>query len=231
MASFTKEGHCSCCNLKLNIFRYLNEEELNELNKNRFEVQFHKGETIFKQGGPLTHIACITNGMAKVYIEGENGKNIILKVLRAGEMAGGPGFQVDNRHHFSVSALTDAKACFIDAPAFETSIRNNSHFALEFIKHLNTATIFLYNKLQNLTQKQMHGRIADVLLYLSNRVYINANFETTLSRQDLADMSAMTKESSIRILKELKDDKIIDFDGNLFHILNPSQLEAISKTG
>lgn len=231
MAKFEKEENCNCCNLKFNIFRFLNENELEELNKDRFEVHFHKGETIFKQGGPLTHIACVTNGMAKVYIEGENGKNIILKIVRSGEMFGGPGFQVDNRHHFSVSALTDAKACFIDVQAFENAVRNNSHFALEFVKHMNTATIYLYNKLQNLTQKQMHGRIADVLLYLANRVYINGKFETTLSRQDLADMSAMTKESSIRILKELKDDKIISFEGNNFHILNPTQLEAISKRG
>jgi CRP/FNR family transcriptional regulator len=209
----------------------LKEDELDLLNKDRFEVHFHKGETIFKQGGPLTHIACLTSGMAKVYIEGENGKNIILKIVRPGELVGGPGFQVDNRHHFTVCAISDAKACFIDIQAFESAVRINSKFALEFVKHINQATIYLYNKLQNLTQKHMHGRIADVLLYLANRVYINAKFKTTLSRQDLADMSGMTKESSIRILKELKDDKVIDFEGNNFHILNPSQLEAISKTG
>ncbi len=177
MAKFTKEEHCSCCNLMANIFRFLKEDELELMNKDRFEVQFHKGETMFKQGGPLTHIACLTKGMAKVYIEGENGKNIILKVVKPGEIIGGPGFQVDNRHHFSVSAISDAKACFIDIQAFETSVRNNSRFSLELIKHLNTATVYLYNKLQNLTQKHMHGRIADVLLYLANNIYINANLK------------------------------------------------------
>lgn len=231
MAKFSKEEHCSCCNLKFNIFRFLKEDELELVNKDRFEVNFHKGETMFKQGGPLTHIACLTSGMAKVYIEGENGKNIILKILKPGEMVGGPGFQVDNRHHFSVSAINDAKACFIDIQAFESAVRNNSRFSLELLKHVNESTIRLYNKLQNLTQKQMHGRIADVLLYLANNIYINAKFETTLSRQDLADMSGMTKESSIRILKDLKDDKLINFDGNNFHLLNPSQLAIISKTG
>lgn len=53
MAEFKKETHCSCCNLKLNIFRFLTDSELAQINKNRFEVHFNKGETIFKQGGPL----------------------------------------------------------------------------------------------------------------------------------------------------------------------------------
>ncbi|MCB0805556.1 MAG: Crp/Fnr family transcriptional regulator [Bacteroidales bacterium] len=231
MAKFSKDSHCECCNLKINIFRFLTDEELAEINKTRYEVHFNKGETIFKQGGPLTHLACLTNGLAKVYLEGRNNKNIILKILRSSEMTGGPGFPVDFRHHFSVSALTEARACFIDIHAFEDMIRRNPQFSLEFIKYLNTTTIRFFDKIQSLTQKHMHGRIADSLLYLSKNIYRNDEFQTELSRQEIADMSAMTKESAIRILKEFKDDNIIDFHGNSFHILKSEQLESISITG
>ena len=62
-------------------------------------------------------------------------------------------------------------------------------------------------------------------------IYRNDEFQTELSRQEIADMSAMTKESAIRILKEFKDDNIIDFHGNSFHILKSEQLESISITG
>ena len=62
----------------------------------------------------------------------------------------------------------------------------------------------------------MHGRIADALLYLSKDVYHNNTFQTLLSRQDIADLSAMTKESAIRILKEFKDEGIIEFTTNNF---------------
>ncbi len=231
MANFTKETHCSCCNLKLNIFRFLTDDELSQINKNRFEVHFNKGETIFKQGGPFTHVACITQGMAKVYLEGNKGKNVILKIMRPTEMVGGPGFPVDYRHHFSMTAITEARACFIDIHDFELMMKSNQQFAMEFLRHLNKATINIYEKLQNLTQKHMHGRIAETLLYLSNAVYHKPDFETTLTRQDIADLSAMTKESAIRILKEFKDDGIIDFTSNEFHIIKPDQLEVISKTG
>jgi len=230
MAKFTKDSFCQNCNLKLNLFRFLTDAELGAINDSRYEVHFNKGETIFKQGGPLTHIACLTYGMAKVYLETETGKSIILKVLKPTELIGGPGFQVDNRHHFSVVAISDSRACFIDVNAFEQALKDNIHFNLEFIKFVNKTTIHLYGKLTGLTGKNMHGRIADALLYLSKIIYKKTDFSTDLSRQDIADLAALTKESSIRILKAFKDDKIIDFDSNSFSILNMEKLERISKT-
>jgi CRP/FNR family transcriptional regulator len=231
MATFTKGVHCASCNLKMNIFCYLNDDQLEYINKDRFEVHFHKGEVIFKQGGPLTHIACLTNGLAKIYIEGQDKKNMILKILKPTELVGGPGFPVDYRHHFTVSALTDSSACLIDIHAFEEMIKTNAEFSFGFIKYLNQTTLQLHDKLMNLTHKQMHGRIADTLLYLSKEIYKSNTFETPLNRQEIADMSAMTKESAIRILKELKDDNIIDFTTSGFTILNESSLLQISITG
>ncbi|MCF8379588.1 MAG: Crp/Fnr family transcriptional regulator [Bacteroidales bacterium] len=230
MAKFSKETHCKFCSLKLNIFRYLTTSELEAINEARYEVYFNKGETIFKQGGPLSHVVCLTSGMAKVYLEGENNKNIILKILKPTELVGGPGFQVDNRHHFSVSAIADSRACLIDFKAFEAALKDNIHFNLEFISHLNKATIHLYNKLSGLTGKNMHGRIAEALLYLSKNIYQDTSFTTTLSRQDLADMAALTKESTIRILKDFKNDHVIDFEGNSLKILDMEKLEGISRT-
>ncbi len=231
MAKFSKESHCKNCNIRLNLFSSLTDEELIKINETRYEVSFNAGETIFKQGGPLTHIACVTQGMAKVYLEGHKSKNIILKIVKPMEMVGGPGFQVDYRHHFSVSAMSEVKACFIDVHAFEEMIDNNKKFAAEFVKHLNKITILLYGKMQNLIQKQMHGRIAETLLYLSNVIYNNSKFDTLLSRQDIADMSGMTKESAIRIMKELKEDGVIECEANTFNILNKDQLMTLSQTG
>lgn len=230
MTIFTTGSHCSKCNLKMNLFRFLDDEQLEIINKTRHEVRFHKGETIFKQGGPFTHIACLTTGLAKIYIENADKKNLILKILKPTEMVGGPGFNVDFRHHFSVSALVDSSACFIDVYAFKEMIEINSIFSAEFIKYLNQSTIMYYERMMSLTHKQMHGRIADALLYLA-KVYNNNDFETALSRQDIADLSAMTKESAIRICKEFKVDGIIDYTANKFKILNEDALRKVSRTG
>ncbi len=229
MAKFSKDSTCYACNLKHNLFRFLTDDELKYINKSRYEVHYKKGENIFKQGDAFTHIACLTYGMAKVYLEGENDKNVILRLLRPVELIGSPGFQVDSRHHFSVVTIQDSRACFIDANVFEQVLKSNSPFNLEFIKYINSATIRLFNKLTGLTGKHMHGRIADALLYLSDQVYKKSSFTTNLSRQDIADMTALTKESCIRILKEFKDEGIIEYGSNSFNLLDKEKLEMISR--
>ncbi len=222
---------CTVCEQKSELFEPLNEGEMDYLSENKFEVRFKSGEIIFKQGGPFTHLACITKGLAKVYIEDTYKKDLILSLVKNGDLVGGPGFEVDYRHHFSTAALEDTSACFIDIKAFKTLLNQNQEFAMKFIGYLNNKNIRSYEKLVNLTHKQMPGRVADTLLYLSNNIYENAFFDTTLSRQDLADLSALTKESVIRILKEFKEDGILNFAGNHFEIKSMFALQKISQTG
>jgi CRP/FNR family transcriptional regulator len=86
-------------------------------------------------------------------------------------------------------------------------------------------------KINLLAHKHMHGKLADTFLYLADEVYNNDTFETPLSRQDLADMSAMTKESAIRVMKEFKDEGIMNYNTTHFEILNKESLKKISQTG
>jgi CRP/FNR family transcriptional regulator len=232
MEKFTKTGSCFSCNLKLNLFCYLTNDQLGNINTNRQEVDFKVGETIFKTGGPLTHIICIIKGKVKVYLEDNNqDKRILLSIVKPVQILGGPGFLVDDRHYITVTALEDTKACFVRIEDFKEAMRINPEFSMEFVKYLNGKIILQYEKILNLNNKQTHGKIADTLLYLTDYVYNSDTFETSFSRQDFADMSAMTKESAIRVLKEFVDDGIIACDIHNFKILNKEMLEKISKTG
>jgi CRP/FNR family transcriptional regulator len=208
----------------------LSEPELGMINQNRYEVSFKAGEIMFKQGTPSPHFLCLTSGLAKLYIEGY-GKNLILNLVRPVEYILGPGIYTDNRHHYSAAAVEDSTACLVEVNPFKQLIRTNPDFADEFIRRISQMTIFNFEQVVSLTQKQMHGRIADVLFYLSEKIYPGNPFEMTISRQDLADLSGMSKESAIRILKEFKDEGILSIDGNVVHILNPQQLKQISQTG
>jgi CRP/FNR family transcriptional regulator len=230
MAKFIQSHSCVDCNCKNSIFSALSSAELELINSNRFEVSFKAGEMMFKQGTPSPHFLCLTTGLAKLYIEGY-GKNLILSLVKPVEYILGPGIFVDNRHHYSASAVEDSTACLVDVITFKKMIRNNPDFADEFIRRISLMTIFNFEQFISLTQKQMNGRIADALFYLSNVIYGSNPFDMTISRQDLADLSGMSKESAIRILKEFKDEGILTVDGNTLHILNPQQMKKISETG
>lgn len=231
MAKFIKTADCNNCELKLNLFCYMSEDQLDKVNSERQEVQFKPGETIFKSGSPLTHILCLTKGKVSVYLEGPHNKKILMGIVKPVMMIGGPGFLVDNRHYVTVVALEDTTACFINKDDFKEVMQNNTEFSIELVKYLNERIIGYFEKINALTHKHMHGKVADAFLYLADEVYNSDKFETPLSRQDLADMSAITKESVIRIMKEFKDDGIMSYNTTHFEILNKEQLQKISETG
>jgi CRP/FNR family transcriptional regulator len=230
MARFKQSNNCADCKCKGSIFKTLSNPELELINGNRYEVNFRAGEMMFKQGTPSPHFLCLTTGLAKLYIEGY-GKNLILSLVKPVEYILGPGSYVDNRHHYSASAVEDSTACLVDVNTFKQIMRGNPDFSDEFIRRISLMTIFNFEQFISLTQKQMNGRIADALFYLSDQIYGMNPFEMTISRQDLADLSGMSKESAIRILKEFKDEGILSVNGNILHILNPQQLKKISLTG
>jgi CRP/FNR family transcriptional regulator len=234
MAKFTKTDNCkNCvdCNQKMPMFQLLTDNELLELNGSRFEVKFKAGETIFKQGTSATHLLIITSGLAKFYVEGVQDKQLIIQIVKPWEVIGQASLYFDNRHHYSIAALVDCTACFIEIGAFKKMIRQNSDFAEELIKKCTQKGINSFEKMVSLSQKQMHGRIADGLIYLAEKVYESNSFNLHLSRQDIADLTGMSKDSAIRILKEFHHEGIIELDGRKLSVLNKEQLERISETG
>ena len=222
---------CQYCGERADIFDCLCQAELDSIDARRIEVHFKAGELIFKQGTPNLHFLCLTSGMVKLYIEGFDNKNLVIGLVKPVEYILGPGIYVDSKHHYSAMAIEDSTACLVEAGIFKTLIRTNPDFAEAFIRKVSLLSILNFEQAISLTQKQMPGRIADVLIYLREKVYDSNPFLTTLSRQDLADMSGMSKESAIRILKDFKDEGIIRVDGNNIEILNEEQLHNISQTG
>ena len=130
-----------------------------------------------------------------------------------------------------MTALEDTTVCLIDVGVLEEIMLENPKFSTKMVKYLNSRIIRQYDKMLNLTTKQVHGRVADVLLYLSGHIYQSDMFKTPLTRQDFADMSAIAKESVIRVLKEFVDDGLIKCDTHQFKILKKKALIKISRFG
>lgn len=231
MATENYRISCKNCKKRKSIFAFLTEEELEIVDKHRHELRFNKGEIIFKQESPLTHVACITEGLVKLYIEGLNKRNLILSFAKPVQMVGGPGIFVDYIHHFSVSAVEDSVVCLVDTKIIEEMIEKNHAFACDLLKNTNINSISNFNKFINLTQKQMNGRIADALIFLHDEIYCRNPFLMSISRQDLADLTAMSKENVIRMLKKFKDQGLIRMEGNLVEILDKKGLSRIGITG
>ncbi len=77
----------------------------------------------------------------------------------------------------------------------------------------------------------MNGRLADVLIYLSSEKLKDENVFRYINRKDIADFACISKESTVKLLTEFKQDGIIDIDGKNISVLKPELLKSISKRG
>ncbi len=223
--------NCVECSVRIPFFNLLGPEELKMINKNRYSVRFRAGELIQKQGLTSTHVISLIKGFAKMYIEGFHGKNLLFKLLGPWQLIDESNVYAHEVNQFSVSALTDVQVCFIEVENFKKAMQANSDFACAVIQHRSSHSNYFYQRLVSLTQKQMMGRMADGLLYLANDFYQSDHFELNLSRQDLADLTSMSKDSAIRILKEFERDNVIDLKGRIMTIRDIILLKKISSMG
>jgi len=222
---------CETCTRRWNNFQHLTKEELNLVNENRYEATFKPGEIILKQGSPASNALFIATGMAKTYIEGLNGKNFIISIALPGRLILGPGAYVDSRHTYSVAAITTVQACFINFEVFKQIVRINGAFAEGLLEDISAKSLGSLTRMVNLSQKKMHGRLADALLYFSDVVFKNDEYEMILSRQELGEMTNMAKECVVRILKELEDSGVIYSDSSKIKIIDRGKLVQISVKG
>jgi CRP/FNR family transcriptional regulator len=234
MTTFHRSSNCTncdACNRKSPIFKDLTDEEIGILNENRFEISFRAGENIIKQGTASSHMVMLTSGIAKMYIEGIDNRNLILELVKPWMLIGGPGVYIDNRYHYSVTALENCTACFIETTNVKKVIRQNPGFAEVMMANCSFNGSKNFERLVSIIQKQMHGRIADVLLYLFRDIYGTHSFELSISRKDIGDLSGLSKDSAIRILKELETEGVIKLEGRKIHILKEDRLQMISFKG
>ena len=221
---------CKHCFKKSLLFALLNKEELDSLNDSRSEVSFKKGEIIYKQGTPLTHIVIINEGLGKIYLEGSKGRNLILSYTQVYDLNGGIGVFKDQRHYSSLMAVTDCGACFIDIHVFKSVLKSNQEFMDGYLKERNEKVLHTYEQFSILTQKNIEGRMAESLLYLYDQIFNNQAIEH-ISKRDLGELTAMTLESVIRVLKVFKDDELIEITDEKIKIKDKKALQKIALHG
>ena len=211
-------------------FNNLSEELLQKVSDNQVKLAYHKSEILSKQGGFASHIVFLTEGLIKIYKE-HNDKNLILKIVKPGEFIGLSSLYNKGLFNYSSASIDSSKVYSISADIIKYLIKNNSDFAEKIIGQINQNMSEFFERIISLTQKQLHGRIADVILHLSRDIYEADKFNMLLTRRDIAEFCGMSTESAIRILKEFHNDKIVNIDGKNLEVISYQLLDRLSEVG
>ena len=193
---------CTVSMTECGCFNTLSTEERKLVEDNSVIVDYKKGEVICKRGSLATHIMYLEKGLAKVYLD--DGQNtLVLKILPERSLIGLATISDEvNTFEYSVMAYMDSEVRQIDLNVFKTLLRSNALFAKEVIEIFSANSIQIYSRFFCLTHKQSFGRLADIILCLSDRVFKSEEFDLPLSRRDLAELSGLSAETVIRMLKK-----------------------------
>lgn len=230
MAKFEKANNCLSCPYKSYSLTKLEDQDIDQIQNNCLIVKFKRGENVCKQGTEVTHALYLAKGSVKLFIEGKN-KNLILKLINDRKYIGLQSLFGDRVYNYTVTALEDSQVCMINADLILKLAQTNVDYLFELTKTLSESTNFVYKKIVDINQKQLRGRLADVLLYFSEEIFKSTEFDPKFTRKELAEYSSMSMENTVRILNEYKRDGVIDIEGRKFTILQPEILRKISELG
>lgn len=222
---------CSINTTECRCFEKLTSEERKLVDDNSVNIKYNKREIICKQGAFVSQVLFVKTGLAKVFIE--EGKNsLVLKIISAENFLGLASVsETHNTYQYSAMAYIETEVMQIDVNIFRRLLRENAEFSKSVIDILSANSIQIYGRFFCLTNKQSYGRLADIILCLANHVFKRKEFELPLSRKDLAELSGMSTETVIRILKKFKAEKIIDLQGKTVKVIDSEKLSQISVTG
>ncbi len=231
MREIIKENPCKDCAVKSSTVYNLNDEELEILCNNSTEIQFEKGERIIKQGTFTQNIVFIKSGIFKMHLTGPIHKDEILKINKGPIFIGASDVFANKIHTYSVTALSDTVACFIEYPGYKYLIQNNGKFALDIIKTLSQGIVTHYQYCVNKMQKQLTATFAEALIYFSEYIFESDEFQLPLTRVEFGEYIGTTRETVTKIIRDFTADKIIEVEGRNFKLLNKKMLKKISNAG
>jgi CRP/FNR family transcriptional regulator len=221
---------CASCFFKNGLCKGLTDEEFNSIFDQTKQYTYKKGETILKQGSKCTELIFLTEGIVK-FVTDSNGKELIVAIDKAQTLLGLANILNEDVNLFSIVAVSECRGCVINLNRFKLFITSNRKFMFE-IMGLSTQMFrsAIFNFI-SVARKQSNGRVADVLIYLSDKIYESRSFSLGLSRQELSDYAGCSREQLIHTLRAFSNDGIISVSGKNVEILDYDKLITISRVG
>ena len=216
------------------IWRALNENEHELLRENARFVNYKKNEVIYYENDTPEDLMCLLKGKVKIYKDGIGGRSQIIRMIRPVQYFGYRAYFAQEPYVTSASAFESSVVCLISMKIVEQFLRNNGALAMFFIQLLSVDLGVTDQRVVNLTQKHIRGRLAESLLFLKDNYGVEedgATISIFLAREDLANLSNMTTSNAIRTLSIFENERIISIDGRKIKIIDEEKLHKISRLG
>ncbi len=223
--------HCHQCPAwKKSSFRDLTKENLDELKLQKTSFEINRGSTLNEKGHSTNGAYCIGNGHLKIVWNENNNDESIVKIASPGDMTGYRCLFSEEHFRATAVALTPVQGCFIPKENFNNLIETNTAFNKEILNRMGREIKLSEEWLHAFCRKNVRERMAFALLLLKeNCGVLNEDkwiLDIQLTREEMSSWIGTAKETVVRCLSDMKDEKVISQEGAHIVILN---LDAIKK--
>jgi CRP-like cAMP-binding protein len=214
------------------IFAGLPEAALEQLAGTMQRRPYKRRQTIFHQHDPGSALYLIESGRVKVVLETEEGEELLLRVLGAGEIFGELALLDAQPRSASVVALEDTVTHVLERDAFLAFLREQPEASLHCFRSLAALIRRLTEQVEDLAVLDVPRRLARKLLELA-AAYGREDARGTLidlrlTQSELASMIGTSRVSVNQCLASLEDRGIITRDGQRIVLRRPEALRPAS---
>lgn len=216
------------------IWQNISDEEKEWIHDTAQIVHYRKNEVIYLEDEYPKDLLCLLKGKVKVTKNGVGGRNQIIRMVRPIQYFGYRAYFANEPFVTQATAFEPSTICHIPLNILEKILLQNGQLGMFFIQNLSVELGVSDQRVVNLTQKHIRGRLAESLLFLKESYGYEADGATIsiyLAREDLANLSNMTTSNAIRTLSNFVKERIITIDGRKIKIIDEEKLNKISRIG
>lgn len=209
----------------------LGEAERLQLYKNSTESKYTRGINIFEERTYPKGVYILKKGRVKLYQSTSSGTQQIIAIHGAGEIFGYRPILSNERYPVSATTLEPCTVVFIPRRDFQNALEKStalSNLLLKYLSHEFTVWVNIVSILARTTVKE---RLLLNILLLAERYREPSKWpvKITLLKADLACLIGTSNETLARMLKLLKQEKLVVSRGSSMEINGPEQLKRIQK--
>jgi len=173
-----------------------------------------RNSTIMAAGDPTDSLYIVLSGRLKVMMSDADGREVILTIIGPGEFFGEMGLIDDSPRSASVVAIEPCELLTITKRDFKLSMEQNFDLAMTVMRGLVKRLREADRKIGSLALLDVFGRVAHLLIDLSETVDGQRVVTRRIPKQDIAKMIGASREMVSRVMKDLQEGGFIEMRGN-----------------
>jgi len=209
------------------LFTQLSDEEVTRVTQAARERTYPKNSVILFEDDPGDALYVVLTGEVKVVLIGEDGREVILSILRSGDFFGEMSL-IDNQPRSAHVIATEASNLMVlRRDEFRDCLEQAPRIALGLLQALSRRLRRADDKIGGLVLLDVTGRVARVLLELADE-HDGEHVPRKITHHMLAQMIGSSRETVSRTLRELADQSLIQVSRKDIAILDRSRLEDLA---